>query len=80
METNYNTKGAAKYLGCGVDNIHKLVLRGRLTARKYSEDGILTEWKPKDQHRGQGLYFLQSDLDEYQRTRRGPGKPRKESA
>lgn len=81
MENIYNTVGAAKYLKCGIDNIHKQVTRGKLRARKYNDDGVLVEWKQGDGHRGQGLYFLQSDLAEYQQSRK-LGRPftKKESA
>lgn len=76
MENIYNTVGAAKFLKCSVDNIHKQVRRGKLTARKYNTDGLLVEWQEGDQHRGQGLYFLQSDLEKYQSTRK-MGRPSK---
>jgi hypothetical protein len=70
----YNTLGAAKYLGCTIDNIHGRVRNGHLRAHKYDENGVLVEWKEGDKHRGQGLYFLQSDLDEYKRTKKR-GRP-----
>lgn len=79
MENIYNSVGAAKYLGCTVDNIHGRVRSGSLKARKYNDAGKLVEWKQGDKHRGQGLYFLESDLNEYQRTKK-TGRPKKKSA
>lgn len=60
-----NTKGAAKYLGCSDTWIHKLVYRGKIKARVYDDSGVLVERQPQDHRQGQGLYFLQEDLDAY---------------
>lgn len=62
----FNTKGAAKRLGCSETWIHKLVLAGKLKAYVYDEDGILIERKPEEKRRGQGLYFRSCDVDTYQ--------------
>lgn len=75
MEPIYNTVGAAHQLKCGVDNIHKLVSSGKLKARVYNSQGVLVE-REKGKKQGQGLYFLQEDIDAYQKIRRGPGKPK----
>jgi hypothetical protein len=61
-----NTKGAAKRLGCSETWIHKLVYRGKIKACVYDEDGVLIERDPQDTRQGQGLYFMQEDLDAYQ--------------
>lgn len=70
-----NTKGAAKYLGCSDTWIHKLVYRGKIKACVYDENGALVERNPQDTRQGQGLYFLQEDLDSYrpERQRRPRG-------
>ena len=78
MEPIYNTVGAAKQLNCGVDNIHKLVSSGKLKARVYNSQGVLIE-REQGKKQGQGLYFLQEDIDAFQRIRRRPGKPRTET-
>lgn len=65
MEQVLNTKGAAKKLGCTENWIHKLVYKGKIKARIYDDNGVLTERQPHDQRQGQGLYFLESDLDAY---------------
>ena len=68
-----NTKGAAKKLGCTDTWIHKLVSAGKLKAYVYGDNGILVEHKPEEKRRGQGLYFLTSDVDAYQpRMQRRP--------
>lgn len=61
-----NTKGAARRLGCTKTWIHKLVAAGKLKAYVYDDNGVLVEHKPEGRRRGQGLYFLISDLDAYQ--------------
>jgi hypothetical protein len=61
-----NTKGAAKRLGCSETWIHKLVTAGKIKAYAYDNDGVLAEHKPEGKRRGQGLYFLSSDIDAYQ--------------
>lgn len=76
MEPIYNTVGAAHQLGCGVDNIHKLVSAGKLKAHVYNAQGVLVE---REQHKkqGQGLYFLQEDIEAFQRVRKKRGQPKK---
>lgn len=76
MEPIYNTVGAAHQLGCGVDNIHKLVSAGKLKARVYNAQGVLVE---REQHKkqGQGLYFLQEDIDAFQQIRKKPRHSKK---
>jgi len=76
-----NTKGAANKLGCSETWIHKLVSKGKLKARIYGDDGILVEHVPGDTRQGQGLYFLESDLETYKPKTRGrpkgsKGKPK----
>ncbi len=71
----YNTTGAANYLNCKPVYIHKLVYGGKLPARTYDEEGRLVERQPHDTHQGQGLYFLEEDLKEFQKTRKRPGRP-----
>jgi hypothetical protein len=61
-----NTKGAAKRLGCSETWIHKLVTAGKIKAYAYDTNGVLAEHKPEGKRRGQGLYFLSSDIDAYQ--------------
>ena len=61
-----NTKGAAKKLGCSETWIHKLVGKGLIKARVYDDEGILVEHIPGKSRQGQGLYFLESDLEAYQ--------------
>lgn len=60
-----NTKGAARILGCTETWVHKLVSSGKLRAYIYSEYGVLEEHRPDEKRRGQGLYFLVSDLEAY---------------
>jgi hypothetical protein len=68
-----NTKGAANKLGCSENWIHKLVSRGKVKAYIYNEQGALVERKPENHRQGQGLYFLESDLETYQpETHRRP--------
>lgn len=76
MEPIYNSVGAARMLECGVDNIHKMVRAGKLKARMYGPEGVLVERDPL-RKQGQGLYFLQSDLDEFQKIRRKRSKSKK---
>ena len=68
-----NTKGVAKRLGCTETWIHKLVSSGKLKAYTYDDNGVLVEHMVKEKRRGQGLYFLISDVDAYQsRKQRHP--------
>lgn len=71
----YNTVGAARYLQCGIDNIHKLVSAGKLKGRVYGPEGVLIERRARKQ--GQGMYFLRSDLDEFVNNPQIIHKPRK---
>ncbi len=71
----YNTTGAANYLNCKPVYIHKLVYRGKLQARIYDDEGKLVERQPHDTRQGQGLYFLEEDLKEFQKNRKKPGRP-----
>lgn len=62
----FNTKGAARRLGCSETWIHKLVAAGKLKAYVYDDNGVLAEHQPDERRQGQGFYFLSSDLDGYQ--------------
>ncbi len=62
----FNTKWAAKRLGCSETWVHKLVVAGKLKAYVYNENGVLIERKPEEKRRGQGLYFRACDVDTYQ--------------
>ncbi len=64
----FNTKGAARRLGCSETWIHKLVAKGELRAYVYDENGELVERGKDRKSQGQGLYFFAPDLDEYQPT------------
>lgn len=69
----FNTKGAAKRLGCTETWIHKLVSAGKLKAYVYDDNGTLVEHRPDVKRQGQGLYFLIDDVDSYQSS----AKPRR---
>lgn len=74
--TLMNTKGAAEYLDCTENWIHKLVYSQRIKAYIYDEHGVLIERMPEDKRQGQGLYFYKNDLDKYANSkRRTPGRP-----
>lgn len=61
-----NTTGAAIKLGCSTGWIQKLVRRGELRAYVFNEVGRLVIRAADDQRQGQGLYFLDSDLEGYE--------------
>lgn len=69
--TIINTKGAAEYLGCTENWVHKLVHAGRLKAYAYNEHGVLVAREATEQRQGQGLYFYQSELKKYKARKRG---------
>src|SRR5258708_9662174 len=52
----FNTKGAARRLGCSETWIHKLVAKGELRAYVYDENGELVERGKDRKSQGQGLY------------------------
>ena len=62
----FNTKGAARRLGCSETWIHKLVAKGLLKAYVYNENGELVERTKDRKSQGQGLYFFAPDVDRYQ--------------
>ncbi len=62
----FNTKGAARRLGCSETWIHKLVATGKLQAYMYDENGERVERSKDRKSQGQGLYFFAPDLDRYQ--------------
>lgn len=68
-----NTKGAAEWLSCTENWIHKLVNSGRLKAHIYDEHGVLVERETNTPRQGQGLYFYEKDLKAYKG--RKPGRP-----
>ena len=76
----FNTKGAARRLGCSETWIHKLVAQGKLRAYIYNENGELVERSQEHKSQGQGLYFFAPDVDQYQPTaqRRPRGSKNKE--
>ena len=61
----FNTKGAARRLGCSQTWIHKLVAQGKLRAYIYNEHGELVERTEGRKSQGQGLYFFAPDVDRY---------------
>ncbi len=72
-DTLMNTKGAAEWMGCTENWIHKLVSTGRLQAHVYDEHGVLAERDPHAKRQGQGLYFYERDLKAYKG--KGKGRP-----
>ena|SRR6266853_794291 len=62
----FNTKGAARRLGCSQTWIHKLVAKGLLKAYMYNEHGELVQRTKDRKSQGQGLYFFARDVDRYQ--------------
>lgn len=70
-ETLMNTKGAATWMDCTENWIHKLVYSGRLKAHIYDENGVLVERTPNTHRQGQGLYFYEKDLKAYKGRKRG---------
>jgi YD repeat-containing protein len=62
----FNTRGAARRLGCSEAWIHKLVAQGKLRAYTYDENGELVERRKDRKSQGQGLYFFARDVDQYQ--------------
>lgn len=76
METRIlNTKGAANMLHVSETWIHKLVYGGKLKAHIYNEQGELIERESDDRRQGQGLYFLEEDIQAYQQQRKKSGRP-----
>lgn len=78
----FNTKGAARRLGCSETWIHKLVATGKLKAYIYDSDGMLVERQPDQKRQGQGLYFVAEEVDAYcpQVQRRPRGSKNKPQA
>src|SRR5207249_243315 len=62
----FNTKGAARRLGCSQTWIHKLVAKGLLKAYMYNEHGEIVQRTKDRKSQGQGLYFFARDVDRYQ--------------
>ena len=62
----FNTKGAAKRLGCSETWIHRLVATGKLKAYIYDDNGRLVERKPEEKRQGQAMAFKARDVDAYQ--------------
>ena len=61
-----NAKGAALRLGCSRTWIRKLVEKGKLSAYVYGDNGALEQHQLGQSRQGQGLYFMESDLEAYQ--------------
>jgi len=70
-DTLMNTKGAAAWMRCTENWIHKLVYAGRLKAYVYDENGVLVEREPHTPRQGQGLYFYEKDLKAYKGRHKG---------
>jgi hypothetical protein len=62
----FNTKGAARRLGCSETWIHRLVATGKLKAYIYDDSGKLVERKPEEKRQGQAMSFRAKDVDAYQ--------------
>jgi hypothetical protein len=69
--TPLNTKGAAAFLGCTQNWIHKLVARRLLIAHNYNSQGTLELHDPDNPRQGQGLYFYPENLKQYTPQKRG---------
>lgn len=61
-----NARGASLRLGCSLTWIRKLVANGKLPAYVYDDGGALEQHQPGQSRQGQGLYFMESDLEAYQ--------------
>ena len=53
----FNTKGAAKRLGCSETWMHRLVATGKLKAYIYDDNRRLVERKPEEKRQGQMHVF-----------------------
>lgn len=61
----FNTRGAAKRLGCSETWIHRLVATGKLRSYIYDDNGGLVERKPAEKRQGQAMAFKARDVDAY---------------